>query len=83
MSLKPSSALLAMYKKDCPCCKSYWWSYKAAVVASQRWDCKQCVKKCVRDTIEKERPTINNEKQENGKVKNLNILHYKTDTILI
>ena len=74
MSLKPSSALLAMYKKDChdACCKSYWWSYKAAVVASQRWDCKQCVKKCVRDTIEKERRLIM-KKQENGKVKNLNI----------
>ena len=57
MSLKPSSALLAMYKKDCQnACNSYWWSYKAAAVVSHRWEFKQCVKKCVRDTIEKERP---------------------------
>jgi len=69
MASKPSSALKALYKTECrtACAKySYWWSYKAAMVASQRWDLSQCVKKCVHDTIEAERPMFCN-----GKTKQL------------
>lgn len=64
MSIKPSNALLALYKKDCyAACKqySYWWSYKAAAMSSQRWDLQLCVQKCVNDTIKNENPTFCNE----------------------
>ena len=63
MSLKPSGALSALYQKECrdACAKYiYWWSYKAAVVVSQKWDLSHCVRKCVHDTVKRERPILYN-----------------------
>lgn len=63
MSIKPSEALVAMYKKDCreACAKyRYWWSYKAAAIASFRWDLSQCIEICVDDSLKEEKASFCN-----------------------
>ena len=59
MSLKPSKYLLEEFKKECR--EKYQkcsWGLRPFMVSAW-WERESCIKKCVKETIEKERPVHN------------------------
>ena len=63
--LKPSAALLNVYKKECEeTCSNYnyWWSMsvKAGLMQNGKWQYNNCVQKCVNKTIKEETPDTTN-----------------------
>ena len=62
MSIKPSEALMSLYRKDCreACSEySYWWSVKAAMIAHVKWKLEDCISKCVREYVHDDLRTMN------------------------
>ena len=57
--MNPSQTLRQQFKKDCKqTCMKYWWVGKAAFHQYDR-----CVSMCVRQTIERERPSVFKERR--------------------
>jgi NAD-dependent dihydropyrimidine dehydrogenase PreA subunit len=59
LKLKPSAALLNVYKKECEeACSNYnyWWSIKAGLTWNGKWQYDNCVQKCINKIIEEEKP---------------------------
>ena len=58
--MHPSQALRQQFKKDCQDkCMKYWWIGKATLFQYDR-----CVSMCVRQTIERERPSVFKQRRE-------------------
>ena len=60
--MKPSKALMSLYRKDCQesCSEySYWWSVKAAMSARGKWKLEDCISKCVSEYVHDDLRTMN------------------------
>ena len=65
MSIKPSEALLSLYRKDCreACSEySYWWSVKSVMSARGNWKIENCISKCVDEYIHDDLRIMNRNK---------------------